>query len=55
MTGRPEKHPAEKARQFNVRFPPEIHEFLDGKKNKSKLIIEAMRKCYKIKPKQAKK
>jgi len=41
--------PEEKARQFNVKLPPDIMRFLTGKDNKSQLIIEAMREYYKIK------
>lgn len=46
--GRPRKRPEEKAQQFNLRLPPDVINFLTGKDNKSKLIIEAMRKYYKI-------
>jgi len=47
--GRPKMRPEEKARQFNVKLPPDIMRFLTGKDNKSQLIIEAMREYYKIK------
>lgn len=46
--GRPPKSPDERAQQFNLRLPPDVVSFLTGKENKSKLIVEAVRKQYKI-------
>lgn len=47
--GRPAMKDEDKAKQFNVKLPPDVRRFLTGKENKSQLIIEAMRKYYKIK------
>lgn len=49
--GRPKKRPEERAQQFNLRLPPDIMSFLVGKENKSRLIIDAIRKQYKLKRK----
>lgn len=50
MIGRPKLADEKKARQVNFKFPPDIIEYLNAVgKNKTQLVIDAIRKTYKIK------
>lgn len=52
--GRPRKPEHEKNRQFNVKLPPDVIDFLNTRDNKSKTIIDAIRKAHKLRNKRSK-